>query len=88
MVVIMPVWWIVARKILKIYRSKGYNFRKVIIVGYGRTGKLLEKELQSDAGYGYKIMDKNLINLSEHGMTYVILSSIQKDNFVTLLYIP
>ena len=56
MVVIMPIWWIVARKILKIYRSKGYNFRKVIIVGYGRTGKLLEKELQSDAGYGYKIM--------------------------------
>ena len=56
MVVIMPIWWIVARKVLKFYRSKGYNFRKVIIVGYGRTGKLLEKELQSDAGYGYKIM--------------------------------
>jgi putative colanic acid biosynthesis UDP-glucose lipid carrier transferase len=56
MVVIMPIWWVVARKILKFYRSKGYNFRKVIIVGYGRTGKLLEKELQSDAGYGYKIM--------------------------------
>ena len=34
MVVIMPIWC----KILKFYRSKGYNFRKVIIVGYGRTG--------------------------------------------------
>lgn len=56
MVVIIPIWWVSARKILKIYRRKGYNFRKVIIVGYGRTGKILEKALLSDAGYGYKIM--------------------------------
>lgn len=54
--VIIPAWWIVARKALKIYRSKGYNFRKVIIVGYGRSGKMLENALLSDAGYGYKIV--------------------------------
>lgn len=56
MVVLKPLWWIVARKLLKAFRSKGYNFRKVIIVGYGRTGKILEKALLSDAGYGYKIV--------------------------------
>lgn len=53
---VMALWWILARKMLKVIRKKGYNFRRVIIVGYGRTGKLLEKALLSDAGYGYKIM--------------------------------
>ncbi|MBQ8565551.1 MAG: undecaprenyl-phosphate glucose phosphotransferase [Bacteroidaceae bacterium] len=56
MIVLMPFWWIAARKALKAYRSKGYNFKKVIIVGYGRSGKMLEKALLSDAGYGYKIV--------------------------------
>lgn len=55
-VTIIPIWWMTARKILKIYRRKGYNFRKVIIVGYGRSGKMLENALLSDAGYGYKIV--------------------------------
>lgn len=54
--VCMSLWWITSRKILKIYRRKGYNFRKVVIVGYGRTGKMLENALLSDAGYGYKIV--------------------------------
>lgn len=71
MVVIIPIWWITARKILKMFRSKGYNFRKVIIVGYGRTGKILEQELQSDAGYGYKIIGifddkKEIANQTPH----------------------
>lgn len=56
MIVLKPFWWIAARKALKAYRSKGYNFKKVIIVGYGRSGKMLEKALLSDAGYGYKIV--------------------------------
>lgn len=56
MMVCKPLWWIAARKVLKMYRSKGYNFRKIIIVGYGRSGKMLERALLSDAGYGYKIV--------------------------------
>lgn len=56
MMILNPLWWIAARKVLKIYRSKGYNFRKVIIVGYGRSGKMIENALLSDAGYGYKII--------------------------------
>ncbi len=56
MIVVMPLWWMTARRLLKHYRRKGYNFRRVIIVGYGRSGKLLEKEMESDAGYGYRIM--------------------------------
>ncbi len=56
MIVGMPSWWIIARKILKSYRSSGYNFKKIIIVGAGRSGKMLEAELLSDAGYGYKLM--------------------------------
>ncbi len=56
MFILKPLWWICARKTLKMYRSKGYNFRKVIIVGYGRSGKMIESALLSDAGYGYKII--------------------------------
>lgn len=56
MVVLKPLWWITARKLLKFYRSKGYNFKKIVIAGYGRSGKMLEKALLSDLGYGYKII--------------------------------
>lgn len=56
MVVVLPVWWISARKVLKIYRRRGYNFKRVIIIGSGRSGKMLESELLSDAGYGYRLI--------------------------------
>ncbi len=56
LVFVLPGWWIFARKVLKMYRSKGYNFKRVIIIGSGRSGKLLESELLSDTGYGYKLM--------------------------------
>lgn len=52
----LPIWWISARKVLKMYRSRGYNFKRVIIIGSGRSGKMLESELLSDTGYGYKLM--------------------------------
>ncbi len=55
-VVLLPLWWILAYKALKRFRSKGYNFKRVIIVGAGRSGKLVEGELLSDRGYGYKLM--------------------------------
>lgn len=56
MAIAMPLWWIAARKALKAYRRRGYNFKRVIIIGSGRSGKMLESELLSDAGYGYRLM--------------------------------
>ena len=61
--VLLAVWWIGSRKLLKYFRRKGYNFKKVVIVGAGAMGIKLLDELRSDAGYGYKFMgffDDNL----------------------------
>lgn len=56
MAIVLSVWWLVSRKILKYYRSRGFNFKRVIIVGCGSVGRQLLEELESDQGYGYKIM--------------------------------
>ncbi len=53
---LLATWWIGSRKLLKYYRRKGYNFKRVVIVGAGTTGIRLLDELRSDAGYGYKFM--------------------------------
>lgn len=61
--VLLAVWWIGSRKLLEYFRRKGYNFKKVVIVGAGAMGIKLLDELRSDAGYGYKFMgffDDNL----------------------------
>lgn len=54
--VLLPLWWIVARQIMKRYRRKGLNFCRVIIVGTNSTALRLYDELMSDAGFGYKFM--------------------------------
>lgn len=59
--VLLAVWWIGSRKLLKYFRRKGYNFKKVVIVGAGAMGIKLLDELRSDAGYGYKFMGFSMI---------------------------
>lgn len=59
------IWWIASRKILKIYRKLGYNFKRIVIIGNGDTGKGLLEELQSDAGYGYTVM--GVFDINEKG---------------------
>lgn len=49
-----PLWWMIARQIVKNYRRKGHNFSRVIIVGTNATALRLYEELMSDAGFGYK----------------------------------
>ena len=61
--VLLASWWVGSRKALKYFRRKGYNFKRVVIVGAGAMGTKLLDELRSDAGYGYKFMgffDDNL----------------------------
>ncbi len=56
--VLQSLWWIVSRKLLKWYRSKGYNYKRIVVVGGGKSGagiRLME-ELEKDQGYGYNIM--------------------------------
>lgn len=50
----LNIWWVISNRILKFIRRKGYNFKRVIIVGAGTAGLALYKELHSDAGYGYR----------------------------------
>ena len=55
---LLAVWWIVSRKVLKWYRSKGFNYKKIVIIGGGTSGagKRLMQELERDQGYGYHII--------------------------------
>lgn len=52
----LALWWILSRRLLKYFRRKGLNFRRIIIVGWNGTSKRLYREIQSDPGYGYRIM--------------------------------
>lgn len=54
--IVLSLWWIMARKLVKLYRSLGFNYKRVIIIGYGDAGKKLIKAMNSDPGYGFKIM--------------------------------
>lgn len=52
----LSVWWILSRWLLKKIRRMGFNFKRVVIIGAGATGKMVAGELASDAGYGYRLM--------------------------------
>ena len=53
---LLSTWWIISRRLLKKLRRMGLNFKRVVIVGAGQTGQMLYEQLQSDAGYGYRMM--------------------------------
>jgi len=46
----------VLMKILKYIRAKGYNFKKIIIVGANETGEKMRKILAKNLTYGYKFL--------------------------------
>ena len=51
------------RVTLKMYRRKGHNFKRIIIVGAGKNGMELYRVMKDDLSYGFSIMgffDDNL----------------------------
>lgn len=46
---------LIFKHILYALRRKGYNYRKAIIIGSGKTARDLLEQLQSDPGYGIRI---------------------------------
>ena len=40
---------------LKLYRRKGYNFKKVVIVGAGKNGMELYQVMKDDLSYGFSV---------------------------------
>jgi len=53
--IIYCVWHTLLRILLKIYRRKGYNYKRVVIVGEGLNGISVFYELKSSV-YGYKVL--------------------------------
>ncbi|MDE6038043.1 MAG: hypothetical protein K2G05_07255, partial [Duncaniella sp.] len=49
------LWRAASQWILKRYRSRGGNIRKVVIVGCRTTADRLYEEMRHDAGYGYEV---------------------------------
>ncbi|RHJ90645.1 undecaprenyl-phosphate glucose phosphotransferase [Parabacteroides bouchesdurhonensis] len=55
-VIVFSLWRVFVRVSLKVYRKKGYNFKKVIIVGAGKNGMELYRVMKDDLSYGFNIM--------------------------------
>lgn len=55
-IVLFSLWRVLVRLTLKMYRRRGYNFKRVIIVGAGKNGMELYRLMKNDLSYGYNIM--------------------------------
>lgn len=56
MIVALPVWDIAIRRAVKAFRKRGFNFTRVVIVGTNRSAERLCEELESDRGFGYRVL--------------------------------
>ena len=87
LLVVFTVWRVFARESLKIYRRKGHNYRRVIIVGAGKNGMNLLAEMKKEMAYGYNIygfFDDNILlknKLPNYlGMTHEVEDFVLKNN--------
>ena len=54
--VVLSAWWVISRQLVKLYRNRGFNFKRVIVIGGGTVGVRLIDEMMADQGYGYHIV--------------------------------
>lgn len=62
-IVVFSCWRVFVRMLLKFYRRKGYNFKRVVIVGAGKNGMELYRAMRDDIPSGFNILgffDDNL----------------------------
>ena len=62
-VVFFSLWRILVRMSLKLYRRKGYNFKRIVIIGAGKNGMELYQVIKDDLSYGFNLLgffDDNL----------------------------
>ena len=52
----MIIWKSIALKFLKFLRIKGFNFRKIVIIGGGPVGEQIRSFLMSDHSFGFKYL--------------------------------
>ncbi|MDR1880356.1 MAG: undecaprenyl-phosphate glucose phosphotransferase [Tannerellaceae bacterium] len=55
-IVFFSLWRVFVRVMLKMYRRKGYNFKRIIIVGAGKNGMELYRVMKDDLAYGFIVM--------------------------------
>ncbi len=55
-VVCFSLWRILVRMSLKLYRRKGYNFKRIVIVGAGKNGMELYQVIKNDLSYGFNVL--------------------------------
>ena len=56
MIVAMVPWSVFSRRLIKARRRRGYNYKRVVIVGTNSTARRLYEQMLSDTGFGYKIL--------------------------------
>ncbi|MDR3340776.1 MAG: undecaprenyl-phosphate glucose phosphotransferase [Candidatus Symbiothrix sp.] len=90
--IIFTIWRVFARESLKLYRRKGRNYKRVIIVGAGKNGMNLYAEMKKEIAYGYSIygfFDDNILlknTLPNYiGMTYEV-ENFALDNNIDEIY--
>lgn len=52
----LPLTWSLTRLIIRAYRKRGGNYRRVVIVGTNQTARRLAESLRQNEGYGYRIL--------------------------------
>ncbi len=87
----LSFWWILSRKLLKRYRTKGFNFKRIIIIGGGTVGIRLLDEMDSDLGYGYRVMgffdnDRNARTVKNYKGTLNDIENFVKENLIDEMY--
>lgn len=91
---LISCWWLLAHKALKKIRRMGLNFKRVIVVGANSNARMLMNELQSDTGYGYRILgyfDNNKESLRQFADHYTgdlsrIPEFVRKNNIDLIFY--
>jgi putative colanic acid biosynthesis UDP-glucose lipid carrier transferase len=54
--VLFPIWRVLVRILLKIYRRKGHDLKRVIIIGAGKNGMELYGVMKNELTYGFTVM--------------------------------
>ncbi|MDQ3394472.1 MAG: undecaprenyl-phosphate glucose phosphotransferase [Bacteroidota bacterium] len=55
-IVLLLGWKVFFTSLLRIYRKKGFNYRKVVIVGYGELSEELRKYFRVHPEHGYRLL--------------------------------
>ena len=55
-IVVFSLWRVFVRVTLKMYRRRGYNFKRIVIVGAGKNGMELYRVMKDDLSYGFNIL--------------------------------